>query len=149
VLRLIDAGEVWVGDKTRRPSQAAMKAIAGVLTEGDFYCDADRSEHDWDPAADLQMQVFAWPLLLQAAGLAEAAGSRLQLTAAGRKATTKPACEVVLQVWGKWQKTTLLEERPPAISFREKPSQIHGQHRCQRVDQGNPANGAYEVLVLQ
>jgi hypothetical protein len=35
-----------------------MKAIAGVLAEGDFYGDADRSEHDWDPAGDLQMQAF-------------------------------------------------------------------------------------------
>ena len=110
VLRLIDAGEVRVGDKSRRPSQAAMKAIAGVLAEGDFYQDADSSEDDWDPAADLRMQTFAWPLLLQAAGLAQPAGTRLQLTAAGRKATTKPAHEVIRQVWEKWQKTTLLDE---------------------------------------
>ena len=110
VLRLIDAGEVRVSDKTRRPSQAAMKAIAGVLAEGDFYQDADQSEDNWDPAADLQMQTFAWPLLLQAAGLAQPAGTRLQLTAAGRKATTRPAHEVVRQVWEKWLKTTLLDE---------------------------------------
>ena len=49
-------------------------------------------------------------MLLQAAGLAEAAGTRLQLTAAGRKATTRPAHEVIRQVWEKWQKTTLLDE---------------------------------------
>jgi len=40
-------------------------------------------------AADVQMQPFAWPLLLQAAGLAAAAGTHLQLTATGRKATTQ------------------------------------------------------------
>jgi hypothetical protein len=110
VLRLIDAGAVRVSDKTRRPSQAALKAIAGVLADGDFYTEEDQSEDDWDPAADLQIQTFAWPLLLQAAGLAEAAGTRLQLTVAGRKATTKPAHEVIRQVWDKWQKTTLLDE---------------------------------------
>ncbi len=110
VMRLIDAGEVRVGDKTRRPSQAAMKAIGGVLMEGDFYQDTDQSEHDWDPASDLPMQSFAWPLLLQAAGLAQPAGTRLQLTAAGRKATSSPAHEVIRQVWHKWQKTTLLDE---------------------------------------
>jgi hypothetical protein len=110
VLRLIDAGEVRVGDKTRRPSQAAMKAIAAVLTEGDFYQDADQSEDEWDPVADLQMQTFAWPLLVQAAGLAQPAGTRLQLTAAGRKAMARPAHEVIRQVWEKWQKTTLLDE---------------------------------------
>jgi hypothetical protein len=110
VLRLIDAGEVKVGEKTRRPSQGAMKAINGVLAEGDFYGDEDPSEDEWDPSSDLRMQPFAWPMLLQAAGLAEAAGTRLQLTAAGRKATARPAHEVIRQVWGKWQKTTLVDE---------------------------------------
>jgi hypothetical protein len=110
VLRLIDAGNVRVGDKTRRPAQAAMKAVTEVLAEGDFYTEADQSKYDFDPAADLQIQAFAWPMLLQAAGLAEAAGTRLQLTAAGRKATAKPAHEVIRQVWQKWQKTTLVDE---------------------------------------
>jgi hypothetical protein len=49
-------------------------------------------------------------MLVQAAGLAEAAGTRLQLTAAGRKATTRPAHEVIRQVWEKWQKTALVDE---------------------------------------
>ena len=99
VLRLIDAGEVRVGDKTQRPSQAAMKAIAGVLAEGDFYTEADQRRNTEDPASDLQIQAFAWPMLLQAAGLAKAAGTRLQLTPAGRKATARPAHEVIGQVW--------------------------------------------------
>jgi hypothetical protein len=87
-----------------------MKAITGVLAEGDYYGEEDPSDDDWDPAANLQIQPFAWPMLLQAAGLAEAAGTRLQLTAAGRKATTRPAHEVIRQVWQKWLKTTLLDE---------------------------------------
>jgi hypothetical protein len=110
LLRLIDAGEVRVSDKTRRPSQASLKAVAGVLAEGDFYDDADHSEHDGDPASDLSMKAFAWPLLLQAAGLAQPAGTKLQLTPAGRKATTQPAHEVIRQAWGKWLTTTLLDE---------------------------------------
>ncbi len=110
MLRLIDTGEVRVGDKTRRPAQGAMKTIARVLLEGDFYSEADQSTDDWDPAADLRIQSFAWPMLLQAAGLAEAAGTRLQLTAAGRKATARPAHDLIRQVWQKWQKTTLVDE---------------------------------------
>jgi hypothetical protein len=110
VLRLIDAGEVKVGEKTRRPSQASLKAVASVLSEGDFYQDADRCEWEYDPASDLAMKAFAWPMLLQAAGLAGIAGSKLQLTPAGRKATTRPAHEVIRQTWGKWLKTTLLDE---------------------------------------
>jgi hypothetical protein len=81
-----------------------------VLAEGDYYDEEDPSDDDWDPAADLQIQPFAWAMLLQAAGLAEATGTRLQLTAAGRKATTRPAHEVIRLVWQKWLKTTLLDE---------------------------------------
>ena len=49
-------------------------------------------------------------MLVQAARLAETAGTRLKLTAAGRKATTMPAHELIRQFWDKWQKTTLLDE---------------------------------------
>jgi hypothetical protein len=110
ILRLVDAGQVKVGEKTRRPSQATVKAVAAVLTDGDFYGEYDCSEDDWNPASDLTMKAFAWPMLLQAAGLAGTAGSKLQLAPAGRKATTRPAHDVVRQVWEKWQKTTLLDE---------------------------------------
>ena len=37
ILRLIDMGEVRVGEKTHRPSKDAMKAITVVLAQGDFY----------------------------------------------------------------------------------------------------------------
>jgi hypothetical protein len=110
VLRLVDAGQVKVGEKTRRPAQAAVKAVAAVLSDGDFYGADDGVEEDWDPASDLAMKAFAWPMLLQAAGLAATAGSKLQLAPAGRKATTRPAHEVVRQVWERWQKTTFLDE---------------------------------------
>jgi len=110
ILRLVDAGQAKVGEKTRRPSQATVKAVAAVLTDGDFYGEDDCSEDDWDPASDLTMKAFAWPMLLQAAGLAGTAGSKFQLAPAGRKATTRPAHDVVGQVWEKWQKTTLLDE---------------------------------------
>lgn len=110
VLRLTGAGDLRVGDKTRRAAKPSLKAIAGVLLDGDFYAAGDQADEDWDPASDLQMRPFAWPLLLQAAGLAEATGTRLQLTAAGRKATTTPPHEVIRQVWRKWLKATLLDE---------------------------------------
>jgi len=110
VLRLIDAGQVRVGDKTRRPSQAALKAVTAVLADGDFYGEEDQSQDEWDPVADLTMKAFAWPMLLQAAGLAASAGTKLQLTEAGRKATTRPAHEIIRPLWDKWLKTTLLDE---------------------------------------
>ena len=110
VLRLVDAGQVKVGEKTRRPAQATVKAITAVLTDGDFYGEDDSSGDAWNQPVDHSMKAFAWPMLLQAAGLAGTAGSKLQLTPAGRKATTRPAHEVVRLVWEKWQKTALLDE---------------------------------------
>ena len=110
VLRLVDAGEVRVSDKTRRPSQAALKAVEKVLTDGEFYQADDRLDESWDPASDLAIKAFAWPMLLQAAGLAQLSGNKLQLSPAGRKATTKPAHEVIRLIWDKWLKTSLLDE---------------------------------------
>jgi hypothetical protein len=70
VLRLIDAGKVAVSDKTCRPTSAAMRAVAAVLDEGDFYAGG---EQEIGP-----IRAFAWPLLVQASGLAERSGSRLR-----------------------------------------------------------------------
>ena len=110
VLRLIDMGHVSVGEKTRRPSAATLKVITEVLAEGDFYAETEQTKDAWEPVVDLRMQAFAWPMLVQAARLAESSGTRLQLTTAGRKATTAPAHELIRQIWEKWQKTTLLDE---------------------------------------
>ena len=109
VLRLVDTGKVRASDKTHRPSAAGVTAVAAVLADGDFYTDADIPEDPWEEL-DLTMQAFAWPLLVQAGGLAQLAGTRLQLTSAGRKALARPAHEVIHKLWTKWQSTTLLDE---------------------------------------
>jgi Helicase conserved C-terminal domain len=109
VLRLVDAGEVRVSDKTHRPSAATVKAVAAVLADGDFYTDADLAGDPWQKL-DLAMQPFAWPLLVQAGGLAHLAGTKLQLSPAGRKVLAQPAHEAIRTLWNKWQKTTLLDE---------------------------------------
>lgn len=110
ILRLVDAGEVKVGEKSGRPSAGGLTSIAGVLAEGDFYSGAVPNKNDWYDPVDLQIQPFAWAMLVQAARLAEADGTRLRLTTAGRKATTMPAHELIRQIWEKWRKTTLLDE---------------------------------------
>jgi hypothetical protein len=109
VLRLIDAGAITVGS-TGKPSQKAIRAITEALLDGDFYSLDDCIEEDWDPAGDLTMKAFAWPLLLQAAGLVDVSGSKLHLSAAGRKAATKPAHELIRLIWDKWLKTTRFDE---------------------------------------
>jgi len=108
VLRLIHAGKVSVSDKTRRPSAAAMKVVAGVLEGGDFYETApDDPNGDETPGP---IRAFAWPLLLQAARLAEIAGSRLRLTKAGQKALLLPPAAAIRTTWERWLGTTILDE---------------------------------------
>ena len=66
VLRLCDSGRLRCSEKTRRPAAATVVEVAKTLSAGDFY-------------PDVPIAVFAWPLLVQAGGLAEIAGGKLQL----------------------------------------------------------------------
>jgi hypothetical protein len=108
VLRLIAAGKVRVTDKKRQPTAATVKAVAGVLQGGDFYAPEDES--DYGPGSDLAIKAFAWPMLVQAAGLADRSGDNLVLTAAGQKALSTPPQTVPRAAWRKWRASTLLDE---------------------------------------
>ncbi|NET38793.1 MAG: hypothetical protein F6K19_43570 [Cyanothece sp. SIO1E1] len=112
VLRLVDAGKVAVSDKTRLPSAATMKAIAPFLLGGDYYDDtelkAQKQSNYYDPVG--YIKPFAWPLLIQAGGLAELKGKKLQLSKAGQKALTQPAEKTLRTLWKKWISNKLLDE---------------------------------------
>ena len=97
VLQLCAGGKLRCSETTRRPTAATITAVAGVLSAGDFLPD--------DAVA-----AFAWPLLLHAGGLAEQPGNRLQLTARGRAALSKPAAETVRQLWRRWLSHGLIDE---------------------------------------
>ena len=104
VLRLVDAGKVSVSTTTRRVTLTGAKAVMGVLRDGDFL-----GATALEKAGD-SMRPFAWPLIVQSAGLAKASGSKLELTRTGRGALAKPACEVIRTCWQRWLKNTLLDE---------------------------------------
>jgi hypothetical protein len=130
VLRLIDTGKVSVSDKTRMPSAASCRAIAAVLTNGDFYPEVAQNpaiaakrdpvtmnEDGWETvvcagAAETPgpIKAFAWPMLIQAAGWAQLRGSRLELTKAGRTALLAPIHEALRTAWLKWLDSKLLDE---------------------------------------
>ncbi|MGB7963920.1 MAG: hypothetical protein WCF12_13325 [Propionicimonas sp.] len=97
VLEQCALGRVRCSDRTRRPSASAVASLAGLLVRGDFYSDEAISS-------------YAWPLLIQAGGLAELAGARLQLTARGRKALSAPPHGTVRDLWRKWVSSGVLDE---------------------------------------
>jgi hypothetical protein len=110
VLRLIERGKLAVSDKTLLPSAATIAEIAALLHGGDYYYAPDqpkkkRSEQEIGP-----VKAFAWPLLVQAAGLAELSGKRLALTKAGRKALSSSAADTLRLCWQRWLKAKLLDE---------------------------------------
>lgn len=107
VLRLVQAGRVRVAPKTGHPNPASQAAIAVMLANGDFYDEA-ADAHSADPAGPIKS--FAWPLLLQAGGLASMNGGRLQLTRAGERALTAPPQETLRRLWERWLPSRLLDE---------------------------------------
>jgi len=108
VLRLIEAGKVRVSTKTRKAAAASRRAIAKILRGGDFYPPQEQAD-DWttDPG---HIKAFAWPLIVQSAGLAKLSGKKLQLTRKGKKALSSPPHEVIGKAWKRWLKTKLLDE---------------------------------------
>jgi hypothetical protein len=109
VLRLIQVDKIKASETTRLISAAGAKAIAGVLHGGDFYQSFEIGDPDVYDAIG-HIKPFAWPLILQSAGLVELAGGKLQLTAAGQKALETPAHQTIRKAWQRWQKNTLLDE---------------------------------------
>lgn len=97
VLELCAAGEVKCSDKTRRPSAATIRAVDAHLAEGDFYTG--------EPIAS-----FAWPLLIQAGGLARLEGTRLQPTPKGLAALGKPPAEAIRHMWQRWLTHAVIDE---------------------------------------
>jgi hypothetical protein len=110
MLRLVDAGKVRVGEKSRKPGEATVQAIAPLLVNGDFYQAEDKSDYPHDPGFDLAIRAFAWPCILQAAGLASLSAGKLSLSRAGRKALTQPAQDVIRHAWDKWVNTKVFDE---------------------------------------
>jgi hypothetical protein len=97
VLELCALGRVRCSGTTRRPSASAVASLAGLLVRGDFF-------------PDEAIAAYAWPLIIQAGGLAELAGTRLQLTARGRKALSAPPHGTVRDLWRRWVSSGVIDE---------------------------------------
>ena len=110
VLRLADQGRIPVSDKTSLPGTSTLRLLADTLTGGDFYAEAQAGSPDPEDEPAGPIKAFAWPLLLQAAGLMQRQGSKSALTPAGRKALGAAPSGVLRTIWQKWVKSTLLDE---------------------------------------
>ena len=108
MLRLIDQGRVAVSEKTFHASSAAVDEIASRLRDGDFY-ESTPKKKKWEQEIG-PIKAFAWPLLVQAAKLAELHGKKLALTKAGRSALGAPPAETLRLIWQRWLKSKLLDE---------------------------------------
>lgn len=110
ILRLVDRGKIKVGPKTGHPTGATTTLISGILDGGDWYIPGEEPD-DFNNYGEIgPIQAFAWPLLLQGGGLANADGSTLRLTRAGKAALNENLPDVVRALWKKWEKTTFFDE---------------------------------------
>ncbi len=109
MLRLIDSGKVSVSDKTRRASAATIVTITNIFEGGDYY-PLLPVMNKWRDENAGPIRAFAWPMIVQAGGLAQLSGSRLQLTKAGRKALSDPVANTIRRLWAKWVNATILDE---------------------------------------
>src|SRR5262249_10283372 len=85
-----------------------MHELVSLLYNGDFYA-LQPKQHKWEQAIG-PIKAFAWPLLVQAARLAELHGKKLALTKAGRQALSAPSAETLRLLWHRWVTTKLLDE---------------------------------------
>lgn len=108
MLRTLEHERIGVSEKTGLPSTAALRLLSSKLPMGDFYPWVEKQDK-WDQQVG-PIKAFAWPMLLQAGGLAVRHGPRLVLSPAGVKALTAPPADILRMLWQKWLKTTVLDE---------------------------------------
>ncbi|WP_158073136.1 hypothetical protein [Streptomyces kebangsaanensis] len=97
MLQSAAAGRLRCSDRTKQPSAATIRVLGEVLIGGDLY-------------EGEAVRAFAWPLLLQAGGLSELAGGRLELTARSRKAPAGPTDETIRHLWRRRLSHGVLDE---------------------------------------
>jgi hypothetical protein len=114
VLELAADGRIRCSAANRQPSAASVKLVEDVLVAGDFYDSAE-------PIA-----AFAWPLLVQVAGLARLTASRLELSARGRAVLARPSYEALGALWARWLSSVSTDElaRVDAIKGQRKPGTL-------------------------
>jgi hypothetical protein len=108
LLRLAGQGKIQVSEKTSLPGSATLRLLTETLAGGDFYSHQAKERSNDQEVGPLK--AFSWPLLLQAAGLLQANGSKVALSTAGVKALSSSPASVLRAIWSKWLKSSLFDE---------------------------------------
>ena len=95
-LTLIGDNKVPVGETTGQPTLTAIRAMRQRFLVPDVTSSAET-----DPAQE-SIRPFGFAMIVQAAGLARAKGSRLELTKLGRAALADPTLALLKQCWEAW-----------------------------------------------
>jgi hypothetical protein len=106
VLELAADGRLRCAAATRRPLAATVRLVDDALVAGDYY---GGPEGDPDDGGE-PIAAFAWPMLLQAGGLARLAGTRLELTPRGQAALARPSYPAVAALWDRWRASVSQDE---------------------------------------
>jgi hypothetical protein len=119
VLELTADRQLRYSAASRRPLAATVRVVEDVLVAGDYY----QADHF---GASEPIAAFAWPLLLQAGGLAQLAGPRLELTARGRAALAQPSYQTLGALWDRWLTSVSHDElaRVEVIKGQRRPSTL-------------------------
>ncbi len=108
VLRLVEQKKIQVSEKTGRPSKACTLMLEEALTNNDFY-KIRLKKNKWDQEIGA-IKSFAWPLLVQASGLAIRQGRYLILSKTGIKLFVLPPAENIRLIWEKWLTSKFIDE---------------------------------------
>jgi hypothetical protein len=106
VLELAADGRLRCAAGTRRPLAATVRLVEDALVAGDYYGGPED-----DPGGGGEpIAAFAWPMLLQAGGLARLDGSRLKLTRRGQEVLDRPSYPGVGALWDRWRGSVSQDE---------------------------------------
>ena len=132
-LELTADGQMRCSAATRRPLAATVRLVEDALVAGDYYDGADLEAAHRDRARGDRARgdrahrdrahrdrahrdegepiaAFAWPMLLQAGGLARLAGTVLELTPRGEAALATPSYQALGELWDRWLKSVSHDE---------------------------------------
>jgi hypothetical protein len=129
VLELTADRQMRCSAATRRPFTATVRLVEDALVAGDYYdgpCDDGTGPDGTGASGGEPIAAFAWPMLLQAGGLARLAGTGLELTPRGETVLATPSYQALGELWSRWRRSVSHDElsRIEAIRGQRKPGTL-------------------------